>query len=963
MKSLGLTLLLILTGSLVATAAPVESDLFAEAESRYLGKNYVAALEGYDSFLAAFPLSERTADVQYRRAVCMYRLGRFRDCVQLVSEIEKRYRSTRYFAWVPLWKGLAHYQLGSWSLSVESLDAFLAGPPDSDLTPQARLYKALALQALADLPAASASLRALLDGFPSSSLVPYASVLLGSLLQKLDADAELLAFTQSTDASSFPEPRRSEFLLLRAEALWKAGRRDEAQPLYIRLVGASDDAALVAYGRLFASAQSRQDLAGMKDLTQAAEARFAGSTAVLAELWTRVGAESFRQGALDSAEPFLRRAWNVRGTVPVNEVVPLYLAEITLQKKDPVAAKQILLDHLAAGNPGTGALIIRLGDYALAGEDFAGAAGWYARFRSAFPDSRRSSEAGYLLAYCLYRQQKPSDALALVEDLLGRAPEAAPRQQLSRLRINLLTEAKRTQEAADALREYSTRYPNDLRSRVDYIKALFVLKRNTSIVTEADAVRAQFPDMGTRDPAAFVVVSYLRGLALIASKEYAAAVPDLGAIQPSIAAKAGLGVIVPYARYYLGWAYLRTSDFPHAAQVFDELAAAYPAHELSPMTWYLAGWSHFSAGEFDRAASAFSRLASRTGGDELSQKSAYLYAKSLLNSKKRVEALQALLGIVNASPASPWAPDALFDYAGALSDAGQARQAADAYRRLADTFPDSPLREESFYRRGETLFTHSLFPEARAAFDDYRTRYPKGRLLDAALYWSGMAASKTGEGMAAALLWEQLTAGYADSTFRGSALQQTAEAYAQARQFPRALDLYTRYISEYPSEARAARADIRAEQIRLLASGEGDREAELSAIISRETGAKKRQATIDLAKLYIYSGDARADSGYRLLLPVVKEGDAQAAPQAQLLVAEYFYRKADLLEAARQFVAAAALRGADPSVAASALYRAAEMMQLANRPDDVAALVKRLRDTFPGSEWTEKAARLSGGAP
>jgi TolA-binding protein len=178
-----------------------------------------------------------------------------------------------------------------------------------------------------------------------------------------------------------------------------------------------------------------------------------------------------------------------------------------------------------------------------------------------------------------------------------------------------------------------------------------------------------------------------------------------------------------------------------------------------------------------------------------------------------------------------------------------------------------------------------------------------------------------------------------------------------------ALDLYTRYIAEYPADARAARTDIRAEQVRLLASGAGDREAELLAIISRETGAKKRQATLDLAKLYIYSGDTRADAGYQLLLPLVKEGDPQAAPQAQVLVGEYWYRKGDLLEAARQLVAAAALRGADPAVAAAALYRAAEMMQLAKRPDDVAALVKRLSDTFPGSDWTARARLLAGGAP
>ena len=103
----------------------------------------------------------------------------------------------------------------------------------------------------------------------------------------------------------------------------------------------------------------------MRDLTKAAEARFAGRTAVLSELWTRIGAETFRLGDLDAAEPFLRRAWNARADAPVNEIVPLYLSEILRSRKDAAGARQVLLDFLAAGKPGTGAAIIRLGDLAL----------------------------------------------------------------------------------------------------------------------------------------------------------------------------------------------------------------------------------------------------------------------------------------------------------------------------------------------------------------------------------------------------------------------------------------------------------------------------------------------------------------------------------------------------------------------------------------------------------------------
>src|SRR5208283_2500418 len=278
----------------------------------YLGKNYAAALETYEVFAAAYPLSERLADVQYRRAVCLYRLERYRDAVQLIGDIEVRYRTTRYFSFVPLWKGLSLYGLKSYSLCVDSLDKFLVGPPDAEFTPQALLHKALALQALSNNSGARESLGLLTSGYQSSRLFPYAAVLLGSILQRQGAVPELLAFTQKTDPAGFPEPWKSNFMLLRAEALWQSGRVEDAQPLYIQLVGGQEDVALVAYGRLFASAERRKDLQGMRDLTKAAETRFAGRAAVLSDLWTRIGAETFQLGDMDSAEPFLRRAWNAR---------------------------------------------------------------------------------------------------------------------------------------------------------------------------------------------------------------------------------------------------------------------------------------------------------------------------------------------------------------------------------------------------------------------------------------------------------------------------------------------------------------------------------------------------------------------------------------------------------------------------------------------------------------------------
>ncbi len=412
-------------------------------------------------------------------------------------------------------------------------------------------------------------------------------------------------------------------------------------------------------------------------------------------------------------------------------------------------------------------MIIRLGDFALMAGDFAAAAGHYSQFRSTFPSSKRAPEAGYLLAYCQYRQGMRDAAARLVSQILTQDVDPTVRQQLSKLQIVLLSAAGKNSDAADALKAYTAKYPDDTTTRVDYIKDLFLLRRFADVTQETDALRLAQPSLDEKDPASGVTVSYLKGLSLISSKDYGKAVTELSSIQPEEAQKAGLGVIIPYARYYLGWAYLRMSDFSNAARVFDDLQASYPNHELAPMVAYLAGWSHFSRGEYDKAAAAFASVMDKPGQGDLAEKSRYLYAKSLLNEKKTTEAIPVLVGIANASPPTAWAPDALFDYASALADSGQPRPAADAFKRLVDTFPASPLSEDASYRRAETFYLNGMLADARAAFDDYRTRFPHGKLVDAALYWGGKAAQSMGEGMAAALLWERLSTAYPQSSFRG----------------------------------------------------------------------------------------------------------------------------------------------------------------------------------------------------
>lgn len=952
-------LLFLLAGAVSVWSATSEVELFSEAESRYLGGNYPAALEAYDDFLHQYPLSDLAADAQYRKAVCLYRLQRYSDSSALLHEIDTRYRSTRYLDYVPFWQGLASYRLKSYSLGVESLNAFLARAKDPELTPQALLYKALCLVELKDEPGAADALRALVKDYRGSSVFPYAAAVFATLLTRQKAFDELLQFTSSIDPSAFPQNWKEQFLLSRAEGLWEAGRMDEALPLYKTLTGGGNDVALTAYRRLFDAAERKADLAGMQALTQAADARFGAAPEVLADLWARVGAESFRKGDLDDARRFLTKVWDLRGTRAPVEAVPLYLAEISLASKDAAGARSILEQYLASpAGAGSAAAVMRLGDIALQTGDLAGAAGYYSRFIQTFPESPRLAEAGYLLAYVKYRQGSLDDSFALVSRFLAGPSAGQYRKDLLRLRIVLLKKNKNYREAAASLSDYVAQFPDDVRSRIDLLKTLFLVGDYPRIVQEADALFARVPGIASSDPYAYLLASYLRGLSLIAKKEYRGAIPNLEAIRRDQAEKAGLAGIVPYAGYYLGWAYVKSGSFDLAAKNLDALVTAYPGNEIASKTQFLAGWSHFSLGEFDRAADAFSRVAKKEVNTDLGQRSLYLGANSLFNAKKLAEASSAFQAIIRASPPSPYADRAMFDYAGVLSAQGATAKAADTYRSLAETYPSSPLAEEAVYKRAETYYAGAKYAEARSAFSDYRSRFPKGKLIDGALYWGGEAAASAGEKFGAVLLWGELIQGYKDSSFRAAAIRKSAEVYVESRDFASALRLYTQLVTEYPADARAAKADIIAEQLHYQILGLGDREAELTTRISRESGQAKTDATLELARLYILSGEKKVEQGYQMLQPIIAGSDPAAASRAQYLAGEYFYRKGDLGEASKRFLAAAAKGASDSDFSASSIYRAAEMMKLAGRQDDVQALAKRLADNFPASPWTAKARKL-----
>ncbi len=964
--------LLAFVGSALGVSALTDDELFIEAENRYLNRNYLYALEAYNELVDRFPLSDRVPDAQYRRGVCLYRLSRYAESLKVFADIEKRYPSTRYFDYIYFWQGIGLYQLGNYSQAVDALASFLRRVEDPEMTPQALLYRGLAQLTLGGFSAASQGLSVLVQDYPASAFSNYGVVLLLYAYLKEGRYDGLLDLTGRVREDSLSERWRPRYRFYKAEALWEKGSPEEAKGLYESLLESEPQIAAVAYRRLFMLAQGRQDLAGMQELVQRAEKRFADTPAVLEDLWIRAGIESFRQGNLAQAETFLLRVWNLPDRQRLNQAVPLYLAEIQVRQKRPEEARKLLEAYLALKPPDSGYILIRLGDISLQEGQFEQAALYYKRFMDENPDSPRVQEASYLLAYSRYRRGYLDSAYEAASTLLRAVagqPPAARQQRASSdslyrnlvdLNVAILKQKGDNRQAAQLLKSYIAEHPQDVGRRIHYLKLLYVLKDYQAILVTTEGILKEFPRLAEENPQAYLTASYLRGLAQVTRKAYREAIQSLGEITEERVRKAGIALILPYAQYYLGWSHYRAGGYQQARDLLLRMIDANPDHPLIARSLYLVGWCTYNLGDYAPAAEYFARLARMN--TDLTPQAAFLQGKSLLTLEKYTEAAEIFQNLLREYPSSPFAADSLFEFAGITARLGDIHRAAESYRSLYQRYPDSPLAGEALYKRGEVYFEKEMYAEARDAFYEYRRAFPQGRLQDAALYWGAQSSLKLSESFGAVLLLEKLVDSYPASPFRSDALREAAEIYAQREDFRRALNLITRMIAEYPAEAQAARASQLADEYRYRLTGMGDREAVLSATIDQEGGARTptgRAAMIELARMYLYESGSRMDFAYQMLSKVVdRKEDPKTAAQAQYLIGEYFYRKSDPVTAANEFLKAALLQSGDADLAASSIYRAAEMMSLAGKRREVEELVRRLDERFPNSQWTLDGRKL-----
>jgi outer membrane protein assembly factor BamD (BamD/ComL family) len=270
-------------------------------------------------------------------------------------------------------------------------------------------------------------------------------------------------------------------------------------------------------------------------------------------------------------------------------------------------------------------------------------------------------------------------------------------------------------------------------------------------------------------------------------------------------------------------------------------------------------------------------------------------------------------------PPPPGQDEPLFQEAKAHFDARRHRRAEGAFEELIEDYPESTRREEAMWLRAESLFARERYYKAYEQYEDLIEQYAGSsryrdamrREIEIAELYLGPVRRRvlgiplmSGEDEAIEILrrvYEHQPSG----DLADDVVLRIADYYWSKRKWPDAEEYYDKYCKEYPN-------------------GDAVRHAEL-----RRAKCAVRQC----------EGPKYCTTSLRLARDRLRQ-----------------YNEKYPKEAARQDVPALLARLED--LQAQSLYEIAARYRRAGHPCAAAFYAERLREQYPDSDWSEKAARF-----
>ena len=329
-------------------------------------------------------------------------------------------------------------------------------------------------------------------------------------------------------------------------------------------------------------------------------------------------------------------------------------------------------------------------------------------------DSPYAAEAAHWLSRIHLRNDRPSDALALVDQALARSDDDGMRVQLLLDRADALYEIP--ERRGDALEQY------------------------TNILAEYG--EHQLAPQALYN-AAFVALNIGKhGQAVEFASQFIARFPDHG--------------LSPDVRYVAAEGYLQQGEHALAEQTYRQLLEKYPQHDDIP-TWQVRQLlSLYLQEKYAEVPKLAEKILRNLPTPALRAEAQFLIGASHFYQNQFAAAERALRSAMTAEARWRQADETLLLLSRTLHKLNRTDDAIATAQQVLEDYPDTELRDRVYYRLGEYFYAAERYPAATAHYAKVLDETPDSSFIPYALYGKGWSQLKQQEFAEAARAFGEL---------------------------------------------------------------------------------------------------------------------------------------------------------------------------------------------------------------
>jgi len=243
-------------------------------------------------------------------------------------------------------------------------------------------------------------------------------------------------------------------------------------------------------------------------------------------------------------------------------------------------------------------------------------------------------------------------------------------------------------------------------------------------------------------------------------------------------------------------------------------ADAFPQHEQAAAVLGSAADDLYEMKDYRPAVTAAQRIIDTYPGAEAGlRRSAWVVvAHGSFELADYVPAEHAYTEVLKATPESDDSRAGLVDNLAAsiykqgeiANEAKDYRAAADNFLRIRSAAPTSTIRAAAEYDAGTALLRLEEWTEAASVLEAFRSTFPDHQLQPEATKQIAYAYRQSGQLSRAAGEYDRIATQSKDPALRSEALLVAGDLFEQAKSRDRALDVYIRYVNEFPRPVETA---------------------------------------------------------------------------------------------------------------------------------------------------------------